>query len=161
MREHLRAGQWEAGLALYGGAFLDGLNLELNPDLDEWVLETREALAAQAQAALLTLARQAALELDQAGAARFAERCHTLPGAAPLDDTALGEVYGFLARANHPHAEALRREARELGLTLCEPAMRRRHHPAQVSPAAGADRSPARHSRRAEGERRRTDPAEA
>ena len=121
MRQHLETGQWQAGLALYGGAFLDGLNLDLSPDVDEWILDTRETLAAQAQAALLTLARQAALELDPAGAARFAERCHTLPGAAPLEDNALNEVYGFLARAHHPHAEALRHEARELGLTLHEP----------------------------------------
>jgi tetratricopeptide (TPR) repeat protein len=52
----LEQGDTPAALALYEGPFLQGLHLRWNAELEEWVYQTREFLAAHARKALLELA---------------------------------------------------------------------------------------------------------
>ena len=123
LREHLRAGQLEAALALYHGPFADSLGQDdSGPELEEWVLETREGLARELRAALLWEAEAAASRSQFAAAARGAERAYRLPGCPPPEEEELPRFYRLLRAAEHPLAGAVEREARELGVPLGAPA---------------------------------------
>src|SRR6476469_1462200 len=45
LREAVRDGRPADAVQQYGGAFLDALTIPLGPDLEEWLFDTREALA--------------------------------------------------------------------------------------------------------------------
>ncbi|WP_221089150.1 tetratricopeptide repeat protein [Deinococcus aquaedulcis] len=118
LREAARRGRAGEAAALYGGAFLDGLGIPLGNDLEEWVYDTREALALEARAALLTLASQAAARGQREGAGEYAARALGLPGAPPPDELDLPRLHHYLTLAGHPLATQVERDARTLGLDL-------------------------------------------
>ncbi|MFC6920235.1 tetratricopeptide repeat protein [Meiothermus taiwanensis] len=119
LQDALRAGRWEEGIALYKGPFAEGLRSgEVGSELEEWVYEVRERLAREVRQACLVLAEKAATQANFAEAAGYAEQAYRVAGAPPLEPEELPRVYRLLLAGEHPLAETLEREARELGITL-------------------------------------------
>ncbi|QLG11547.1 tetratricopeptide repeat protein [Deinococcus sp. D7000] len=108
----------EEATALYGGPFLDTLNIPLGADLEEWVFETREALAREVRGLWLTLAAGAAAHGRAAEAGELAARALNLRGAPPPDELELPRLHHLLQLAGHPLAADVARDAHALGLTL-------------------------------------------
>ncbi len=76
------AGDATATVERYRGTFLAGLTpSEWGLEIEEWVLETREELAAQVKRAHLTLAEREAASGGFEGAGRHAETAFTLEAA--------------------------------------------------------------------------------
>lgn len=121
MRAAAASGQLEQAAALYGGPFLDSLTIPLGADLEEWVFDTREALALELRAALLMLGGQAAARGNTAEAGALAARALMLPGAPPPDETELPRLYHLLNLSVHPLAAQVERDARTLGVPLGNP----------------------------------------
>lgn len=121
MRAAARSGQWTQAVALYSGPFLDTLTIPLGADLEEWVFDTREALALEMRAALLTLGGQAAARGNVAEAGALAARALLLPGAPPPDEAELPRLYHLLNLSAHPLAAQVERDARTLGMPLDSP----------------------------------------
>lgn len=119
LQDALRAGRWEEGVRLYGGPFAEGLAAtEVGSELEEWVYEVRERLGREVRQAHLVLAEKAANSAKFVEAASYAEQAYRVAGAPPLEPEELPRVYRLLLAGEHPLAEALGREARELGITL-------------------------------------------
>ncbi|WP_309570921.1 ATP-binding protein [Deinococcus sp.] len=118
LREAVREGRPADAVQHYGGAFLDALTVPLGPDLEEWVYDTREALAREARGALITLSGNAAAHGHAPQAADLAARALQLDGAPPADELELPKLWHLLSLTGHPLAAQVEREARDLGLTL-------------------------------------------
>ncbi|MFT2720828.1 hypothetical protein ACMT4L_12580, partial [Deinococcus sp. A31D244] len=121
-RDHCRAARPADALTLYHGAFLDGLNADLNPDLEEWLLDTRETLAREARAAHLSLAEHHHARSEHPQAHAHATHAYHTPGAPPCDPEDLPRLWQILGLSDHSLTLTLRRDASELGLTLHAPA---------------------------------------
>jgi tetratricopeptide (TPR) repeat protein len=120
LRAALREGRAEAALELYEGAFLDGLQEPIGVELEEWLLERREALALEVRAALVALAERAAATGAFDRAASHAEAAVSLQDAAPLQPEELSRLHRLLVAAEHPASLMVRRDASAFGLTLPE-----------------------------------------
>lgn len=118
LRRLAQGNHLEAATALYGGPFLDMLNIPLGADLEEWVYETRETLAREVRGLWLNLAAGAAAHGRSAFAGELAARALNVPGAPPPDELELPRLHHLLHLAGHPLAEGIEREAHVLGLTL-------------------------------------------
>ncbi|GAA0498073.1 tetratricopeptide repeat protein [Deinococcus depolymerans] len=118
LREAVRQGRPQDAADLYRGPFLDSLTIPLGADLEEWMFDTREAVARDARTALTTQAAQAAAHGDTTRAGDLAARALTLPGAPPADELELPRLHHLLTLAAHPLAAQVEREARTLGLHL-------------------------------------------
>jgi hypothetical protein len=117
----VRAGRLEQAASLYVGELAGDLREPLGAELEDWLLEARETLAAEVREALLTLAEREASEGQFSQAAERAERAFRLPGAAALEPADLGRIYQLFAAADHPAREAVRQEATDLGVNLETP----------------------------------------
>lgn len=73
----------ESAVRAYGGPFLDGFDVPLGSELEEWVYATRERLAARARQLHLAGARRALALADLSSARAFAENALELRGAPP------------------------------------------------------------------------------
>lgn len=114
----LRASQLEQALELYRGAFVDvGLN-DLSPELENWVLDTRESLAAELRISLLWKADEHASQSDFARAGELTEAAYRLVGAAAVEPEELPRFYHLLRVADHPLCQTIEREAKDMGLSL-------------------------------------------
>lgn len=118
LRRRFAAGDVDGTVELYRGPFLEGVSLELGAELEEWLYDTREELAAVVREALL---RRAEVE---AGQGRFEEagvlaaRAYRLPGAAEPEPEALVRFHALLAAGRHAAIGELRKEAEALGVSL-------------------------------------------
>jgi DNA-binding SARP family transcriptional activator len=77
----LEEGREREAVDLYRGRFLAGLDLDLEGELEGWVLRRRELLADRQRGALLRLGERAAAAEDFAAAARYAHRAYFLRAA--------------------------------------------------------------------------------
>lgn len=119
LQDALRAGRWQDGVGYYGGPFAEGLSTgEVGNELEEWVYEMREGLGREVRQAYLVLAEKAATSANFSEAASYAEQAYRVAGAPPLEPEELPKVYRLLLAGEHPLAETLEHEARELGITL-------------------------------------------
>jgi tetratricopeptide (TPR) repeat protein/DNA-binding SARP family transcriptional activator len=118
LRNALTAGNLERAIELYDGAFLEGLELELGEELEEWVFATREALAGTGREALLRLAEMKAGQGRFETAGQLAERAYYLPGAAPPEPEELVRFQVLLAAGKSAAATELRREAEAYDIAL-------------------------------------------
>ncbi|OLV15857.1 TPR repeat [Deinococcus marmoris] len=118
LRQLAQGNHLEGATALYGGPFLDTLNIPLGADLEEWVYETRETLAREVRGLWLNLAAAAAAHGRAAFAGELAARALGVPGAPPPDELELPRLHHLLHLAGHPLAGGIEREAHALGLTL-------------------------------------------
>ncbi|MEX2543011.1 MAG: tetratricopeptide repeat protein [Trueperaceae bacterium] len=118
LRAAFAGGKLEEVAELYEGQFLEGLELELGEELEEWVYVTRESLAATAREALLRLAEIKAGQgrFDVAG--QLAERAYYLAGAAPPEPEEFVRFQVLLTAGKSPAAAELRREAEAYDITL-------------------------------------------
>jgi tetratricopeptide (TPR) repeat protein len=112
------SGNLEQVAELYDGRFLEGLDLELGEELEEWVFSKREALAATAREALVRLAEIKAGQGRFESAGQLAERAYRLPGAAPPEPEEFVRFQVLLAAGKSPAAVELRREAEAYGISL-------------------------------------------
>ena len=117
--EAFEAGDLARTVALYRGAFLDGASTaEWGLELEEWVLTTREFLAARVVEAHLRLAEEAQAFAETAVAEDHAIAARNLPGAALAEPDTLLRLHDLFVGIGHPLASDLRREADDLGLSL-------------------------------------------
>jgi DNA-binding SARP family transcriptional activator/TolB-like protein/Tfp pilus assembly protein PilF len=99
------ARQWEAGLSLYHGPFLDGVFVaDASADFEQWVGVTRDRLGQRATHAAIMLANAATERGDPADAARWAARAFRL---AP-DDEGCARLLMAVLRDAGDRAQALR-----------------------------------------------------
>ena len=113
----IRDGDLEVARGLYAGAFLDGFSLpDWGVELEEWVLNTRDALAGQARAVSLRLAERefAAGKLEVA--VRLAEEAFRLAGTAHPEE--LERLHTILQAGKSALAFTVHDEARDFGLEL-------------------------------------------
>ena len=104
---------------LYPGSFLQGFYLaHLGAELEEWVYATREFLAAQVRAALLTLAERDAAAGERERAAGRAELAYRLPGAADPEPSEFERLYALLAAGDSGLAGEVAKAAKTYGLAL-------------------------------------------
>ena len=92
----------EAALALYQGPFVQGFDKPLGPELEEWVVATRELLACVARDLYLQAARTAASRGDRHAAWRFAQFAVRLTEAHTLDPTGVTGLLHELAEVLFP-----------------------------------------------------------
>lgn len=118
----LNAKRFEDGVAAYRGPFLEGVDLALGEELEEWVYGTREFLAARVRSALLHLGELHAAQGRLDDACRYAEAACEVPGAAELEPEDFSRTYAMLAAGGSPRAAAVRKEATTFGLHLELPA---------------------------------------
>ncbi|MBF6593241.1 MAG: tetratricopeptide repeat protein [Thermaceae bacterium] len=118
LREHLRTNRLSEAVNLYSGAFLEGAEGDSGEELEDWIYTTREATAREVRAALLELAQREAAGGHFAEAASSAEAAYRLAGAPPPEPEELPRFFPLLLAGGNPLAEAIKREAHELGLEL-------------------------------------------
>lgn len=113
----LSQGALEAAFACYQGPFVEGVDLELGVELEEWLFETRENLAAQTRSAALVQAERDASQGRFAEAAKWAQRAFEVPGGDP-DPDALMRIHALLVAGDHPLAAEVFREAESYGVAV-------------------------------------------
>ena len=107
------------GIDRYAGPFLDGLAPKgLSGELEEWVLTTREFLAARVRDALLDVAEIEASQGRIKEAAGGAERAFALAGAPALEPRDLARLHTLMIAGGNLRAEEVRKEALEFDVTL-------------------------------------------
>lgn len=102
----------------YGGAFLDGLAVDMGGEVEDWIVETRERLAGLARRGYLTQARLALEGGEPAAAAHLAEAAWSLTHAPPLERRELETMAWLLRSTRSPLLAEVEREASQFGLTL-------------------------------------------
>lgn len=121
--EGLERRDLEQASLLYQDTFLSGIYLsDWGVELEEWVYSTREFLASRLREALLELAETSQ---DMNEAVRYAERAYEL--ATPLEPEHVPRLYKFLSAT--AHADKLKREAKDYGLSLKPPKLVRANLP--------------------------------
>ena len=93
----LETGDFETGLKLYQGRFLDGFYLQdWNVELEEWVYGTREFLAARVREGLLRLAEDEAARGHYEDAVQHADQAYLLAGAPELEPDDFERLYKLM-----------------------------------------------------------------
>lgn len=127
LMEALERGE-SASLGLYQGPFLHGVGGRgVGPELEEWIVTTREYVTARLRHSLLVVAERRARDGDLHAAGELVDR---LVGMAPLeelDPERLPRVHTLLERTGSSLAPRVASLARDYGMTL-----------ASVDPGAGA-----------------------
>ena len=132
----LDAGELEQALTLYAGAFLEGFYLrDIGVELEEWIVETREFVAARVRQALLGVAETEATRGAFKEATRYAEQALALPGAALLEPEDLERIHPLLLAGGSLRAAEVEREAAEFDLPLVQSQAnaRARFHPGSAT----------------------------
>jgi tetratricopeptide (TPR) repeat protein/DNA-binding SARP family transcriptional activator len=116
----LEAKDLEGAIALYNGMFLEGFDLPLGEELEEWLYAKREHLAGRVQSALLTLAEQSAAQGDFASASKRAEQAYLLESAPEPEPEALGRFYALFVAGNSSYVAQVRATAKEFDIDLSQ-----------------------------------------
>lgn len=115
----LEDGNLERCVALYEGAFLEGLAAgRLGLELEEWVFATREKLAEYVRHALLRLADRSRSDPKQA--AHYAKQAYLLVGAALPSPAQLRQILKALHAADDPLAAMVERDANDTPPSISE-----------------------------------------
>ncbi len=120
LREAAAGRDWGSVVELYVGPFVAGVDIDDgNVELEEWLLFTREMLAAQAQRGLIEVAELSLAEGDSRTAAKLAERATAVQPDLMVSDTELlTRLHALLVITDNPRAATLRREASAIGVPL-------------------------------------------
>lgn len=110
--------RYEAVLQAYQGPFLDGLDVDLGLELEEWLFTNREAIARRVRSSAIHRARAAIAEQRLDDARRLATFAVTLPGAPELEPDELASALPVLERLAMPEAAGLRALAESYGLEV-------------------------------------------
>ena len=109
----------ESSIEAYVGPFLEGLSPKgLSSELEEWVLQTREFIAARVREALQDLAEREASQGRVQQALKRAERALVLAGAPPLEPQDLVRLHTLLLAGGSLRAEEVRQEALDFDVAL-------------------------------------------
>lgn len=127
-----RAGSYSDVVALYRGPFLDGIELRLPVELEEWVYATRERLALLARRSFLNLAEAAVQDGDPGRAKELAERAFTLQHGPAWEETPLVRLMSLLQRTGSPRVREARLEAEGLGIDVDDTNSETRDSPAPL-----------------------------
>ena len=128
--------RYEAVLAAYDGPFLDGLDVALGVDLEDWLFASREAIARRVRSAALHRARAALAEGRLEDARQLALQAVSLRAAPELEMDELADALPVLEVLGMPEAAPLRELAENYGLDLEQPRVKLRGPP----PTAVAER---------------------
>lgn len=121
--------RYEAVLKAYEGPFLDGLDVGLGLDLEDWLFATREAIARRVRSAALHRARAALAEGRLEDARQLALHAVSLRDAPELELDELASALPVLEKLGMPEAAQLRELADGYGLDLERPRVERRARP--------------------------------
>ena len=117
--ETIESGSHQEALDLYGGPFLEGIRLRSwGIELEDWVLETREFLAAKARQAMLQLAEHEASRGRFEQAARQTETAFRLSGAPEPDPDEIPQLLALMVAGQSPHAATLKKDAASYGVDV-------------------------------------------
>lgn len=109
----------DAALALYRGPFVEGFRPSAEAvELEEWVLGTREWLAASLQRRMLSRAAEDVLAGRLVEARRMAERAVRLPAAPPTPPSELHELHATLLAVGSADTSSVAAEGESLGVEL-------------------------------------------
>lgn len=110
-------------LDLYEGPFLHGVDGRgVGPQLEEWIVATREYVAARIRHSTLMLAEQRLRDGDRSGARELVERMVNLAPLEELDPERIPRVHALLKRTGSPLAPRVAALARDYGMALARPA---------------------------------------
>lgn len=118
LREHFAKGKLQGAIKLYAGPFLEGAEIGLGEELEEWLYETREGLAATVREALLRLAEDKAAQGSFEEAAKLAERAYHLAGAVEPEPEALVRFHALLVAGKSTALHELKEEAEAFDISL-------------------------------------------
>jgi predicted ATPase len=113
--------RYEAVLQAYQGPFLDGLDIDLGIELEEWLFANREAIARRVRSAAIHRARAAIAEQRLDDARRLATFAMTLSGAPELEPDELASALPVLERLEMPEGTGLRELAESYGVDVERP----------------------------------------
>jgi tetratricopeptide (TPR) repeat protein/DNA-binding SARP family transcriptional activator len=116
----LDAKDLDRAITLYKGMFLEGFDLPLGEELEEWLYAKREHLAGRVQSALLTLAEQSATRGDFASASKRAEQAYLLESAPEPEPEALSRFYALFVAGNSSYVAQVRATAKEFDIDLSQ-----------------------------------------
>lgn len=103
----------------YRGPFLQGVSgTWIGPELEEWILLTRQYLAARVRLSLLRSSERDAATGDLAAARLHAEKAATLVAIEEMEPEQLPRLHRVLAESGSPLVERAASLAREYGLDL-------------------------------------------
>ncbi len=117
----LAQGEFQNAIELYKGPFLEGFDLtDLGEELEEWLYQTREHIAAKVREAKLFLAEQQASRGDFAEAAKQSEEAYLLRFAPEPEPEMLARLYTLLraGEASVAAIESVSKEAKSYDLEL-------------------------------------------
>jgi tetratricopeptide (TPR) repeat protein len=123
----LEAKDLEGAITLYKGMFLEGFDLPLGEELEEWLYAKREHLAGRLQSAMLTLAEQSATRGDFAAASKRAEQAYLLESAPELEPEALSRFYALFVAGNSSYVAQVRATAKEFDIDLSQTTLQSQH----------------------------------
>jgi DNA-binding SARP family transcriptional activator len=116
----LDAKDLDRAITLYKGMFLEGFDLPLGEELEEWLYAKREHFAGRLQSALLTLAEQSATRGDFAAASKRAEQAYLLESAPESEPEVLSRFYALFVAGNSSYVAQVRATAKEFDIDLSQ-----------------------------------------
>ncbi len=128
--------KYELAQGIYQGTFLKGLDLSLGEELEDWVLLTREYLAARVRETQLRLSESLIKQGSLNKAALLTEQALNLEGATELEPDDYARAYSILALAKSPKAKLLKAEAETFGIHLQKPVKATLHGSSAEKPFA-------------------------
>ena len=130
------SGRYEEAIEHYRGPFLQGFQQSgWSVELEEWVVGTREFLAARAREALLRLGEEEAARGRFDEAAQHAEAAYLVANAAAIEPEDLARCCVLLVAGKHVRAAEIRREAQDFGVPVLVSPGEARAHLSQVADA--------------------------
>lgn len=114
----LDADHYEKALESYEGSFLEGFDLPLSEEIEEWVFSVREYLAGRVREARLRLGEAAIVNGQTDMAAKQAEAAYMLRGAPEPEPELYQRLYKLLLAGGSSYAAKVRHEAESFGVTL-------------------------------------------
>ena len=98
----LDGGHYRTACERYAGPFLQGLDLQLSTELENWLYDTRDYIARRVRVALLALTEAAQLDGDLRAAVRHAEAAVKLSEQTPMEAHELRAVHRVLSAGDSP-----------------------------------------------------------
>lgn len=116
--KYLDTNQLKQAIALYKGLFLEDLqksleNLDLPPELSDWLIVKQEFFANKAREAMVKMAEQALANSNLDDTRHFAERAQNLVGASEPEPELLSKLQNLLA-ASHGDISIVFRQTKEI-----------------------------------------------
>jgi DNA-binding SARP family transcriptional activator len=123
----LEAKDLDSAIRLYRGMFLEGFDLPLGEEIEEWVYAKRELLAGRVQSAMLTLAEHEAMQGDFTSASKRAEQAYLIESAPEPEPEDLSRFYALFVAGNSSYVTQVRATAKEFDIDLSQTTLQSQH----------------------------------